>query len=75
LLSCYSPEAVLLQLLSSSDGFFMVLANGSDVVAKRLESITTASHDMTFLRAGTGKGVEYVDAADYKQEQILRSFI
>ena len=75
LLVCYCPEALLLQLLSSADGFLMVLANGSDVVAKRLDPITTASHDLMFLRPGTGKGVEYAYAADYKQEQKLRTFI
>lgn len=53
----------------------MVLANGSDVVAKRLDPFTTASYDLMFLLLGTGKGVEYADEADYKQEQKLRTFI
>ena len=62
-------------MLSSADGFFMVLANGSGVVAKRLDPITTASHDLMFLLPGTGMGVEYADAADHKQEQKLLTLI
>ncbi|HEV8387855.1 MAG TPA: hypothetical protein VGQ03_09550 [Nitrososphaera sp.] len=43
--------------------------DGSDIVAKRLDPITTAPHGLMLLLHRTGKGVEYARAADYNQEQ------